>query len=93
MAGAEHVAEPDEEEVCLELDGEEWRVRVLGRAGACSRGATPLLSVGFLRADCGSDETVREAYVVARTLADVTLETLERAFVEARTVRLVMGKE
>jgi hypothetical protein len=96
MTGSEpgrSVAEPDPEEVRFQLDGEEWRARVLGRSGAGRRGATPLLLVGFSRADGGADETDGEVYIVGRSLADTTIETLERALREVRMPPGALGEE
>jgi hypothetical protein len=75
--------EPDTEEVVLTLDGTEWVARVLGRAGGARKGAIPLLLVGFWPA--GSDLGPQgEAFVVARTLADVPVHALKRAWEGSR---------
>ncbi len=42
---------PDAEEARLEVDGQTWTVRVLGRSGRGSRGEAPLLLLGFWEGD------------------------------------------
>lgn len=72
----------DIEETSVEVDGMDWIVRLLGRAGGgASLGVTsavPLLLVSF-RPSREKDAAEREALVVGRTLADLTPEQLEQA--------------
>jgi hypothetical protein len=69
----------DVEEARIEVAGRVWSVRVLGRSGRASRGAAPLLLLGFWDAAASGEQPVLEVSVVGRTLARLTPEQLEEA--------------
>jgi hypothetical protein len=77
--GAEGI-EPDVSEVALEVDGEAWRVRVLGRSGRSDGRSPALLVLGFWSPGEPDRRHVREATVVARALADLSDARLREAF-------------
>ena len=74
----EFPAEPDVDEVALEVGGVSRRVRVLGRSGAGDR-SPPLLLLGFFEVGEERSGHSTEATVVARTLSEVALSRLEAA--------------
>lgn len=72
--------EPVAESTSLELGDVTWTVRVRGRGRAgAETGPAPLLVLGFFRR-ADADVPEREALVVARSLEDLTVLQLERAF-------------
>ena len=75
--------EPDLAEARLEVDGVEWTVRVMGRSGGGSGGSAPLLLLGFWSAEAAEEPPALEATVVARTLAELSWESLETALSRA----------
>jgi hypothetical protein len=82
-ASAEPGPEPEEVEALIEVESVTWRARVLGRSGRASRGAPPLLLLGFWRAGAEQDTPELEATVVARTLAELTEDRLLAALAGA----------
>jgi len=71
--------EPDASEASLEVDGQAWVVRVLGRAGGSGSGATPLIMLGFWKAGATEGGPVRETLAVGRALSAFSVSSLERA--------------
>lgn len=76
--------EPDLEQAELTAGEQDWIVRVAGRAGGAEASATPLLLLGFWRAESSDGERQREALVVGRALAELTPAALAEAFAESR---------
>lgn len=72
-------AEPDVGEVEILSDGVEWVVRVVGRSGGARPSATPLLLLGFWRADSPGGEREREKLLVGRMLSDLSPDELVSA--------------
>lgn len=72
--------DPDLEEAEVSIGEITWLVRVVGRSGGAECSATPLLLLGFWKADAPEGEREREALVVGRTLRDLTPAALRRAF-------------
>jgi hypothetical protein len=75
--------EPDVEEVRLNVEGEDWTVTLLGRAGGAAAGAAPLLLVGFGPSGASGAPPTHEALIVGRTLSGVPESSLRRAFASA----------
>ena len=70
--------------VSVDLDGEEWNVRVDGRDRAGSPpSVASLLLLGFYR-ESGAESPEREGWVVGRDLSEVSEMSLERAYREGR---------
>lgn len=69
---------PDVPQVDVEVGGEPWTVRVLGRGGDVA-GGPPLLLLGFWRADSSEGEPERESLVVSRALSSLSHEQLVAA--------------
>ena len=65
-------------QVELEVDGESWTVRVLGRSGRASRMSPSLLLLGFWR-DLSEGDPPLEALVSGTTLASLSPVQLEAA--------------
>ena len=63
-------------EVCLEVEGDRWMVRELGRSGSLK---APLVLLGFFRPDA-PEEPSREAMVAARAVGDLSELQLEAAW-------------
>ena len=82
--GASPDVEPDVGEATLEVDGTSWTVRVRGRSGGASAVKTPLLLLGFWKAQSATSPPDRETLVVGRLLADMTAGDLETALAESR---------
>lgn len=83
-AASKEQVEPSLTSVDVELDGEQWTVRVEGRdrAGSPPSDAS-LLLLGFYRTpEAGSPE--REGWVIGRDLSDLSEVRLERAYREGR---------
>lgn len=88
MAAAEappSPTEPDLEEAEVSVDDAAWLVRVVGRSGDAGHSPTPLLLLGFWKADAAEGEREREALVVGRALRDLTPSALRRAFRHSMT--------
>lgn len=83
-AGASPDAEPDIDEVSVDVDGVSWTVRVCGRSGGASPAKAPLLLLGFWRSESTTSSPHREALVVGRLLADYTADELEAALAASR---------
>ena len=64
--------------VVLEVDGESWTVRVLGRSGRASRMSPSLLLLGFWK-DFYEGDPLLEALVSGTTLASLSTAQLEAA--------------
>ena len=75
---------PDLDEALLEVADGAWVVRVLGRGGSGDGRSAPLLLLGFWRADTPTGDPEREAFVVGRTLAAQSPESLEKALQVSR---------
>jgi len=72
--------DPDEREVSFQVDDEAWVAKVLGRAGGSTGGATPLILLGFWRADAVEGDPVREVLTVGTALSRLPTFTLEQAW-------------
>lgn len=92
MASAEappSPTEPDVAQVDLAIDEVDWVVRVIGRSGGTATSATPLLLLGFWRAEGAEGakgvegEHEMEVFVVGRALSDLSRATLEAALGKA----------
>ena len=76
--------QPDLAEALIEAQGRSWTVRVLGRSGGGGvGGAPPLLLVGFWEQGSRDLDHAREALVVGRTLAGLSMSHLDEAFARA----------
>lgn len=73
----------DAAHVDIDVDGQRWNVRVLGRSGGVGA-APPMLLLGFWSADSDSSEPEREALVVGRLLGDLGPGQLGEAWNESR---------
>ena len=80
--GPSAVVESDVSDVYVEVAGQRWTVRVLGRSGRTSVGAAPLLLIGFWNAQ-DEDAEPLEALVAARALEGLSEEQLESALLTA----------
>jgi len=76
--------DPDTSEASFECDDEAWVVRVLGTARGSGSGATPLILLGFWKADASHGDPVRETLTVGRTLSELSSATLERALMSSK---------
>lgn len=84
MPGEGAPPEIETEQRLVEIAGEEWTVRAVGRARVRSGGSgTPLIQIVFRSG--GGDE--REALVVGRTLADLPDATLAESLRHSRPYR------
>lgn len=72
--------DPDLDHATIVVEGQEWVIRVVGRAGGSGLSATPLLLLGFWPRGDAERAHAREALVVARALAELSTEQLEMAF-------------
>ena len=79
--------EADAEEVEVEVGGDSWTVRVLGRAGGSMPSRVPMLLLGFWQEGAHGGEPALEALVVGRTLEALSGADLECAFRSARPPR------
>jgi hypothetical protein len=78
--------EPDVAERKLEISGQRWTVKLLGRSGATSGAPAPLLLLGFWRGEPeGTAE--RERLVVGTALSSLGDDRLEAAFENASAPR------
>ena len=82
--GASPKVEPDVAEATIEVDGTSWTIRVQGRSGGSTAGKTPLLLLGFWKAQTATSPPDREALVVGGLLAHLTEDDLETALAESR---------
>lgn len=85
--------DPEVREVALEAGGACWKVRVLGRSGSSETRSPPLLLLGFWAQGSDEGEPAREATVVARDLAELSIDRLEEAFVTSSPPRPVTARK
>lgn len=78
--------EADVPEVTLEVDGDTWTVRVLGRSGGAAGTRPPLLLLGFWSGGGEGDPSL-EALVVGTSLASLSGAALKRALSGAEAPR------
>lgn len=82
--GAPSPVDRDTSETSFECDDEAWVVRVLGTSGGSGLGATPLILLGFWKADATHGDPVRETLTVGRTLSELSSATLEQALMSSQ---------
>jgi len=75
------------EEACIEIDGQSWTVRVLGRSGRASGASVPLVLLGFWEEGAADEGPSLEAMVVARSLDELAPQELASALAQASKPR------